>query len=215
MAHLLSLLIPLFLAANPLGPGDHERKLKVDDLDRRYFVHVPPNLDPQQSVPVVLIFHGAGMNGRMMPGFCGMNDKADAADFVAVYPNGTGVAELLLVFNAAGTPEKPYGSRADDVKFVGALLDDLGTVLRIDSDRVYATGFSNGAMLCYRLAAEIPDRIAAIAPVSGTQGRFRNCDRLDPCRFCICTARAICSFRGTVRSRASRSKCRSCRCPRP
>lgn len=169
MAHWLSLLIPFFLAADSLVPGDHERQLKIDDLDRRYFVHVPPNLDPHQPVPVVLVFHGAGMNGRMMPGFCGMNDKADAAGFVAVYPNGTGVAELLLVFNAAGTPEKPYGSRADDVKFVDALLDDLGTVLKIDSNRVYASGFSNGAMLCYRLAAELPDRIAAIAPVSGTQ----------------------------------------------
>ncbi|MCY2929829.1 MAG: hypothetical protein NTV86_10115, partial [Planctomycetota bacterium] len=35
--------------------------------------------------------------------------------------------------------------------------------------RVYATGMSNGGMMCYRLAAELSDRIAAVAPVSGTQ----------------------------------------------
>jgi polyhydroxybutyrate depolymerase len=34
--------------------------------------------------------------------------------------------------------------------------------------RVYACGMSNGGMMCYRLAAELPDRIAAIAPVAGT-----------------------------------------------
>jgi polyhydroxybutyrate depolymerase len=33
---------------------------------------------------------------------------------------------------------------------------------------VFATGLSNGGMMCYRLAAELSDRIAAIAPVAGT-----------------------------------------------
>lgn len=162
-------LLALALLAAPLAPGDHERRLQVDDLKRSYLVHVPPDLDLNQPVPVVLIYHGAGMNARMMPRFTGLNPKADAAGFVAVYPNGTGLGELLLVFNAAGTPEKPFGSRADDVKFTRLLLDDLATVLKVDPARVYATGFSNGGMLCYRLAAELPDRIAAIAPVSGAQ----------------------------------------------
>ena len=48
------------------------------------------------------------------------------------------------------------------------LLDDLATVVNVDPRRVYATGMSNGAMMCYRLAAELSDRIAAIAPVAGT-----------------------------------------------
>jgi polyhydroxybutyrate depolymerase len=56
------------------------------------------------------------------------------------------------------------------VKFVGRLLDDLATVVNVDPKRVYATGHSNGAMMCYRLAVELSDRIAAIAPVGGTMG---------------------------------------------
>ena len=58
--------------------------------------------------------------------------------------------------------------KADDVAFIGKLLDDLGTVVKVDEKRVYACGMSNGAMMCYRLAAELSDRIAAIAPVAGT-----------------------------------------------
>ena len=38
----------------------------------------------------------------------------------------------------------------------------------VDNRRVYATGMSNGAMMSYRLAAEMSERIAAIAPVAGT-----------------------------------------------
>lgn len=58
----------------------------------------------------------------------------------------------------------------DDVKFTLALLDDLPKVVTADSKRVYATGISNGGILCYRLASELSDRVAAIAPVSGTMG---------------------------------------------
>jgi len=46
--------------------------------------------------------------------------------------------------------------------------DDLATVVNVDPKRVFATGMSNGGMMCYRLASELSDRIAAIAPVSGT-----------------------------------------------
>ena len=52
--------------------------------------------------------------------------------------------------------------------FIGKVLDDLATVVNVDPKRVYATGISNGGMMCYRLAAELSDRIAAIAPISGT-----------------------------------------------
>lgn len=55
----------------------------------------------------------------------------------------------------------------DDVAFTRAILADLAKRMPIDRRRVYATGFSNGAMMVYRLACEAPDLVAAIAPVSG------------------------------------------------
>jgi polyhydroxybutyrate depolymerase len=97
-----------------------------------------------------------------------MSEKSDGAGFITVYPNGTGVAGIFLTWNAGGLHEKMAEGRADDVEFVGSLLDDLPTVVNVDPKRVYATGMSNGGMMCYRLAAELSDRIAAIAPVAGT-----------------------------------------------
>ena len=158
----------LTIGGNPLAPGDHTRTLQVDGRERSYLVHVPPKFDPKKPTPVVLIFHGAGTNASIMVGFCGMNKKSDEANFVAVYPNGTGTADLFLTWNAGGFQGPNADHRPDDVKFVSMLLDDLATVMNVDPKRVYATGMSNGGMLCYRLAAELSDRIAAIAPVSGT-----------------------------------------------
>ncbi len=159
-------LVAALLAQAPdsLGPGDHSRSLKVGALERSYLLHVPPGYDARKPSPVVLAFHGATMNAAMMVHFSGLSQKADAANFIVVYPNGTGWGKTLLTWNAGGM----VLNLNDDVAFVRDLLDDLAKIVRVDADRVYACGMSNGAMMCYRLAAELSDRIAAVAPVAGT-----------------------------------------------
>lgn len=152
--------------ADKLGPGDHTRKLKMGELERTYLVHVPEGYDPKTPTPVVLALHGALMNGPMMVWFSGLNKKADEAGFIVVYPSGTGTG-TFLTWNAGGFPGKWGEGRADDVAFIGKLMDDLFTLVTADEKRVYACGMSNGGMMCYRLAAELSDRIAAIAPVAG------------------------------------------------
>jgi polyhydroxybutyrate depolymerase len=152
----------------PLGPGDHLRRLTVDGRRRSYWVHVPPGYDPSNPTPVVIAFHGALMNGSMMPAFTGLSAKADAAGFVVVYPNGLGVGQTALFFNAGAAPVGEGAGPADDVKFTAALLDDLARVVTVDRRRVFATGMSNGGMMAHRVAAELADRIAAAAPVAGT-----------------------------------------------
>ena len=152
---------------DPLGPGDHTRTLMMGGLKRTYLVHVPKGYDPKTPTPVVLALHGAAMNGPMMVWFSGLTTKSDAAGFVVVYPSGTGTGPFLT-WNAGGFTGKMAEGKADDVAFIGKLLDDLGTVVTVDGKRVYACGMSNGGMMCYRLAAELSDRIAAVAPVAGT-----------------------------------------------
>jgi polyhydroxybutyrate depolymerase len=166
---LSTVVLLVVLAADPVGPGDHTRTLKVDDLDRSYLVHVPPKYDSKPT-PVVLVFHGGGSNAEQMARFCGMNEKADEAGFIVVYPNGTGRLEKLLTFNGGNCCGYAMNNHVDDVGFVRAILDDLAKVANIDAKRVFATGMSNGGIISYRLASELSDRIAAIAPVGGPMG---------------------------------------------
>src|SRR5437016_6447484 len=102
--------------------------------------------------------------------FCGLNEKADRAGFLAVYPSGTGRLERALTWNGGNCCGYAMLNKVDDVAFTRGLLDDLAKAVLIDRKRVYATGMSNGAMMVYRLASELSDRIAAIAPVSGPMG---------------------------------------------
>lgn len=143
--------------------SDPVRTIEHDGLTRRYVLHVPEGLVvPEAGAPLVLALHGFAQTAPGMVAFTGLNATADREGFVVAYPEGTG-PPLMLSWN-----EGAAWKTVDDVGFIGRVIDDVGTVVRIDGSRVYATGMSNGAMMCYRLASELSDRIAAIAPVSGT-----------------------------------------------
>lgn len=151
-----------------LHPGA-TRSVQVDGLERTYVVHLPKGHDGTTPLPVVLAYHGATMNGAMMAWFTGLCDKADAAGFIAVFPDGTG-AKSSFWWNAGNCGGPAMRNNVDDVGFTRALLDDLRQSHPVDSEKVYATGISNGALMAYRLAAELSERIAAIAPVAGSVG---------------------------------------------
>jgi polyhydroxybutyrate depolymerase len=156
------------------GPGDYEWRLSHGGRGRFYQVHVPPGFQSGRPAPVVLVFHGGGGYPEAMRKQTGMDATADRAGFIVVYPAGTGArARRVLTFNAGICCGYAVERDVDDVGFVAAVIDDLARRLSIDRKRVYATGLSNGAMLSYRLACELSDRVAAVASVAGTLGIHR------------------------------------------
>ncbi|MCX5689607.1 MAG: alpha/beta hydrolase-fold protein [Planctomycetota bacterium] len=165
--------VPAPIAANiVLTPGASiTRTVKVGTLERRTLVYIPRGCDATLPMPVVVAFHGGGGNPESMVSFCGLNDKADQAGFIVAYPYGTGrLPNRLLTFNGGNCCGYAMDNAIDDVGFVRTMLDDLASVAKVDAGRVYATGMSNGAIMAYRVASELADRFAAIAPVGGPMG---------------------------------------------
>jgi len=134
---------------------------------RRAIASVPHVSAPPAGWPVVLAFHGGQTHPEFMRRFCGLDALAAAGQAIVVYPAGTGSREDILTWNGGNCCGQAMIDGADDVGFVRALLDALAARLPIDGRRIHATGMSNGAMMAYRLAAEMADRIASIAPVAG------------------------------------------------
>lgn len=158
-------------AKAPAVKSDAEYTLRHDGRRRWYTVHVPANWDGRRPLAVVLNLHGGGGNAEITARQTRMNEVADRHGFIVVYPEGTGrLRRSLLTWNAGRCCAYAVDNNIDDVGFIGAVLDELPQHYPIDPRRVYATGISNGAMLCYRLACEMPERIAAIGPVSGAMG---------------------------------------------
>jgi polyhydroxybutyrate depolymerase len=149
-----------------LAAGDTTRSLVYAGSERTYVLHIPSGYDGTHPTALVLAFHGIGLNAEEMIRISGLSEQADASGFIVAYPNGTGATKSWNGGHCCGEAAK---NRVDDVGFVRALIDELAGLTNIDPGRVYATGFSNGAIMVYRLACELSDRIAAIAAVSATQ----------------------------------------------
>lgn len=143
-------------------PGDFEKEINSGGRARHYWVHVPPGYTARNPLPVVLVFHGGLGTGKYIRKQSRMTPVADRHGFLAVFPDG-----IKGTWNAGGCCEVAMRQNIDDVGFVANLINQLQTDFCIDSQRIYATGFSNGSMLSHRLACELSDKIAAIAPVSG------------------------------------------------
>jgi len=148
--------------AATLQPDDSQRTLTVNGLERTYLLHIPSGINAGQSVPLVFVFHGYSENATYIQQMSGFNDIADKGGFFVVYPSGKD-----LSWNAGGCCGSGMTENIDEAAFIRQIISDLGTVAKIDPKRTYATGFSNGALLSYRLACEMSDTFAAVAPVAG------------------------------------------------
>jgi poly(3-hydroxybutyrate) depolymerase len=163
--------------ADLLSPGRHALSLAVEGRQRSYLVHVPPRAGRSTPLPVVIMFHGGGGSAESARRETGWDRKADRDGFLAVFPEGT-PPDPSRPGRFIGNPQTwNDGSARDlaavrlgtpDVSFVEALIKDLQTRCLVDERRIYATGFSNGASMAFRVARERADLVAAIAPVAGT-----------------------------------------------
>jgi len=148
-------------------PGNYDISLDAGGRQRSALVHVPPHTEGA-LLPLMINYHGGGGHARGQQDYTGMNQHADQRGYIVVYPNGTGRwGNRLLTWNAGSCCGSAARNQVDDVGFTLQLIDYLAERLPMDKTRVYATGFSNGGMMAYRLAVEAGDRIAAIAPVAG------------------------------------------------
>jgi polyhydroxybutyrate depolymerase len=150
------------------NPQDTSGVLMFQKRERTFLLHLPREYQPSKAVPLVIAFHGGGGNAENMAQMSGMSQKANAEGFIVVYPNGTGkLKDRFLTWNTWNCCGYSVESQVDDVGFIRALIQQLKSTYAIDSNRIYATGISNGGMMAYRVAVELSDQIAAIAPVSG------------------------------------------------
>ena len=145
--------------------GMSTQQIFHDDVTREYKVYVPQTYSPDTPTPVVINFHGGDMNADGQIAIADMRTLADSEGFILIYPEGS-ITEGEQTWNML-LPSPTNKSDADDFGFTAAMLDAESERLNIDANRVYATGYSNGAGFAYGLACQLSDRIAAIAPVSG------------------------------------------------
>lgn len=138
------------------------------DFQRPYHVNVPANPD-NRKLPVMIFLHGNGGNAKgAMNGFLKQR-PAISARFVTVFPDGYRDSWNI-------SAER---SKADDRKFIEAIVEKLAACDNVQPDNFTIMGNSNGAALANQLAIEsglpnIRDYVTAVSPLNMLQHDGRN-----------------------------------------
>jgi len=135
---------------------------------RTYLIHIPPSYDGETAVPLVILLHSYGNNGRLFSIRSEMNIKADEEGFIVVYPNGATLRDKG--WNAGFCCGPAMRQNVDDLGFIKSVIEKTKKRYNIDTNRIYVAGFSNGGMMTYRFASEFSEEIAAIAVAGGQIG---------------------------------------------
>ena len=153
-------------------PGNYDinASFTYNSRTRTFLIHLPKSFysSTDRKYSLVMALHGGGGSAVNMMTTSKLNDKADSSDFIVVYPEGLTNPSGLKTWNAGdccGANASLFNT--DDVGFISNLIDTLKKNYRVDPQKVYATGHSNGAMMCYKLASELSLKITAIAPNAG------------------------------------------------
>ena len=143
-----------------------DARMQHDGRERRYLIN---DFSGGKRAPVVIILHGGGGHPENAQNMSQFDAIAARERLIVVYPGGTGASPggRLLTWNAGHCCAYARENKVDDVGFIRKIIDELVSSGRADPKRVYVTGMSNGAMMSHVLARELPDRIAAIAPIVG------------------------------------------------
>ncbi len=115
------------------------------------------------DVPTVIMFHGAG-------GTASTNQwrrQADRAGLLIVAPQALVSPRGNTSWDNGDAVWGTSGGLADDPGFIDQLIQTLSSRTRIDRNRLYAAGFSSGAVMTLRLAQERSQMFAAYAAVAG------------------------------------------------
>jgi polyhydroxybutyrate depolymerase len=162
-------------SASQQPEGHQVLSLDVGGVTRQALVHVPAGYEKTRPRPLVIMLHGMGGTAANAVRETGWSAKANAEDFIVLYPDATrpDVAQLPNLrknpqaWNDGSGRFHAGEQQVGDVAFIGLLIDRMLADYAVDRRRVYVTGFSNGASMAFRVGAELADKVAAIAPVAG------------------------------------------------
>ena len=154
---------------------------KRQNLNREFYIYIPDDIDTTNSqVPLLFSLHGYTSRAIWNLGYTGFQSIAETEKFIVIYPQGTILASTGEThWNVGGWT---VGSTTDDVDYLSSLIDWAYSEYKIDRNRVYSTGMSNGGFMSYHLACNLSYKIAAIASVTGsmTPQTYNSCSPTHP-----------------------------------
>lgn len=161
----------LALALVPALADAAERVLVHDGETRRYLIEEPAGAGP---APAIVLLHGGGGRAEQLQRHAGFDLTPHG--FVQIYPDALNKEWNDGRRTLAGEPFRT----TDDVGFLRQMLEELIAEGRVDRDRIYFAGISNGGAMTQRMLCQAPDLAAGGVSVAMNFPVGLDCPNLGP-----------------------------------
>ncbi len=167
------LLHPVTIEEPPLSASLQTHTISISGHQRIYHYYIPKKLKTEPAL--VFVFHSSLSTGKAMRERTAYQFDviADTEGFIVVYPDGY---DRHWNDCRASASYAANLENIDDVLFVTKMIAWFTANHKVNAKRVYATGYSNGGHLSYRLAMETPHLVTAIAPIAANLPVTANLD---------------------------------------
>ncbi|KAH8647884.1 Alpha/Beta hydrolase protein [Xylariales sp. PMI_506] len=140
---------------------------------------LPPNYEATKPAPVIISYHGVRQSPTKQANLDQFANPRFNTEYIAVYPQAiTPPGEHEVMWQG------PRKATEDDITFTMDIIDELENYFCVDTERIYASGKSEGGGFVGMLACNETSsaRIAAFAPVSGAFYPGTNKGESDKCK---------------------------------
>ncbi|MQA02346.1 MAG: hypothetical protein GEV07_06330 [Streptosporangiales bacterium] len=143
-----------------------EVRIPVDGVTRKALVYIPSGVS--KNAPAFVAVHGYTSSAQALVRRTSYVDLAERNGWILAMPQGRKYANGQHAWNAGTCCGGAPSAETDDVKFIDALAKELVDDYGADRDRLFYHGYSNGAMLGYKVACRPQQPFRAFAFLSGT-----------------------------------------------
>ncbi len=134
-------------------------------------VHLPRTFKKQEKWPLIISMHGYGGNSAIQKYYVRLGAYNNKFGFVYAAPNGLTDKNGKNFWNASNFCCDFEKTEVDDVAYIKNLIEQISNskeIGRIDKNRIYLIGYSNGAFLASKIACSNEINIAGLVTISGT-----------------------------------------------
>jgi polyhydroxybutyrate depolymerase len=143
---------------HPAAPGTANLLLEAGGDQGSYERQIPPTYTGRKPLPVVLDLHGYSEPATLQETLTQLGTYGDSHGFITVTPQVTYTVPMW---------DTTLGSK--DLAFIGGLLATVDSTLCADRNRIFVTGYSDGAFMTSSIACQFAGQVAAVAPVAGIE----------------------------------------------
>jgi len=155
------------------------------DIDRpegaRHYLYAEPDHLESGKHPLVILLHGRGGSAEQILGQQGTAAPlsvwlkiADREQVLVVAADGIKGGDNRRGWNDCRS-DASSNPQVDDDGFINAIIDREIAQHHADPARVFVMGFSNGAIMTYRLATNLGARLAGFAAINGAMAAKSLC----------------------------------------